>query len=383
MPVQVVVRVEYLIHTIVIVRSVQWLSHSSVSVSCHEGPHPFPCHPPPRGHPAAKDLSAPSTGLRQTVERLWPVEALCQRRLGDPSLPGALWAVDDRGRGAVLLDDYWAQRSVVDFAIVTCSPLYPLGMIREPAESTGSGRRMKGREAIVPRYGTQRSFMLRTLYSWLTMSMLYLFAWPLAVIYLGAPGVAPHETSADWYQIRLLAPVLIAALAAWLWQLSPAPAETMARGRALALFRQGRIWPQALLFLIATPLVLTGFLMVNDPAGAIKLVLLTLAESLAIQILTSGYLHAAFDIVLEDGRANLAAIGLYAAAFAIRASMVVAAEQAEAGGDYTLAIVAGVFVGIIVGGVSSWLRARSGSLLPGVLALWLTFLLLGLGDFYE
>ena len=264
-----------------------------------------------------------------------------------------------------------------------CPPLYALGMIREPAASTERGGRLKGRGAIVPRYGSLRSFMLRTLYSWLTMSMLYLFAWPLAVIYLDAPGVPPHETPADWYQLRLLAPVLIAALAAWLWQLSPAPAETTSLRRALALFRQGQVWPQALLFLLGTPLVLAGFLIAEDPAGGLKLVLVTLAEAAAIQVLTSGYLHAAFDIVLEDGRAHLAAIGLYAAAFAIRASMVVAAEQSEAGGDYTLAIAAGIVVGAIVGGMSSWLRARSGSLLPGILALWLTFLMLGLGDFYE
>jgi hypothetical protein len=256
-------------------------------------------------------------------------------------------------------------------------------MIREPAASTERGGRLKGREAIEPRYGSLRSFMLRTLYSWLTMSMLYLFAWPLAVIYLDAPGVPPHETPTDWYQVRLLAPALIAIVAAWLWQLSPAPAETMSRRRALALFRQGRIWPHALLFLLGTPLVLSGFLIAEDPSGGIKLALLTLAEALAIQVLTSGYLHAAFEIVLKDGRANLAAIGLYAAAFAIRALMVVAAEQSEAGADYTLAIVAGIVVGVIVGGIATWLRARSGSLLPGILALWLAFLMLGLGDLYE
>lgn len=255
-------------------------------------------------------------------------------------------------------------------------------MIREPAESTGRGARLKGRGAIVPRYGSQRSFMLRTLYSWLTMSMLYLFAWPLAVIYLDAPGVPPRETPLDWYQVRLLAPLLIAALAAWLWQLSPAPAETIGRERALAPFRTGKVWPQALLFLLATPLVLTAFLLAEDPAGALKLALLTLAEALAIQILTSGYLHAAFEIVLEDGRANLATTGLYAATFAIRASMVVAAEQSDASPDYTLALVAGVAVGVVVGGAAAWLRARSGSVLPGILALWLTFLMLGLGDFY-
>lgn len=255
-------------------------------------------------------------------------------------------------------------------------------MIREPAGETGRGGRLKGRGAIVPRYGSQRSFVLRTLYSWLTMSMLYLFAWPLMVIYLDAPGVPPHETPVDWYQVRLLAPLVIAVVAAWLWRLSPAPDATLSHGRVVRLFAGGKVWPQALVFLLATPLVLTGFLIAEDPAGGLKLALLTLGEALAIQILTSGYLHAAFDIALEDGRAHLAAVGLFAATFAIRASMVVAAEQSGAGGGYTLAIVAGIVVGVIVGGISSWLRVRSGSLLPGILALWLAFLALSLGDFY-
>lgn len=261
--------------------------------------------------------------------------------------------------------------------------LYPDSMIREPVEQTEHHERLQGREAIIPRYGNLRSFMLRTLYSWLTMSMLYLFAWPLAVIYLDAPGVAPHETPIDWFQLRLLAPVLVAVVATWLWHLSPVPVETLTRERTFGLFRQGRVWPQALLFLSATPLVLTAFLLIEDPAGGLKLVSLTLAEAVVMQILTSGYLHAAFDIVLEDGRAHLAAAGLYAVAFAIRAVMVVSAETTAANDAYQLAIAAGAVVGLIVGGVSSWLRVRSGSLLPGILALWLTFLLLGIGDVYD
>src|SRR5687767_3082237 len=110
--------------------------------------------------------------------------------------------------------------------------LYSVRMIREPGETTGRGGRLKGRGAIGPRYGSTRSFVLRTLYSWLTLSMLYLFAWPLLVIYFGAPSVPPEETPANWYQFRLFAPLLIAAIVLWLWQLSPAPAGTALRARA-------------------------------------------------------------------------------------------------------------------------------------------------------
>ena len=69
--------------------------------------------------------------------------------------------------------------------------MYPLGMIREPVETAERGGRLKGREAIAPRYGSLRSFMLRTLYSWLTMSM------PVSS-FRASPVICPMPPSLRW-----------------------------------------------------------------------------------------------------------------------------------------------------------------------------------------
>jgi hypothetical protein len=243
--------------------------------------------------------------------------------------------------------------------------------------------RLKGREGIVARYGSVRSFTLRLLYSWLTLTMLWTFAWPLLVLLTSAPGVTREETPTGWFQLRLLAPLLTAAAAGWIWHLSPVPTATADRGRMLALVRAGRVWPQVLLFLVGLPLVLSGFLLAEDAGGALKLISLTLAEAIVIQIILSGYLHGAFDLLLPDSRPELPVIGLYALTFALRNTLAASAEETLPQGELLLAASGGIVAGALVGVVSVWLRARSGSLLPGILALWLLFLLLGLGDFYE
>lgn len=242
---------------------------------------------------------------------------------------------------------------------------------------------MKGREAAVARYGSERSFALRLLYSWLTLTILYLFTWPLLVIYADGPAVSPDDTPADWFQLRVLAPVLTALVAGWLWRLSPVPDGTLARERALAVFRQGQVWPQVMIFLLGTILVISAFLLLADPAGALKLILLTLAEALVIQIVISGYVHGAFEMLLHDRRADLIASGTYAATFGLRGILAAASGTGTTSGELVIALLAGAVVGALIGGVSSFLRDRTGALLPGILALWLTFLLLGMSDFYD
>lgn len=241
--------------------------------------------------------------------------------------------------------------------------------------------RLKGRAGAVARYGSVRAFAWRILYSWLTLTMLYLFVWPLLVLLTSAPGVAPEDTPTGWYQLRLLAPVLTAMAVAWIWRLSPVPAETAAPGRLRGLLRAGVVWPQALLFLAGLPLVLAGFLLAEDAPGALKLVLLTLAEAVVIQLVLSGYLHGAFDLLLSE-RPWLAAVGLFALTFAIRGTLAAAAQETLPEGELLLAASGGIVAGALVGALSVWLRARSGSIYPGILALWLLLLLLGLGDFY-
>ena len=243
--------------------------------------------------------------------------------------------------------------------------------------------RMKGREAAATRYGSERSFALRLLYSWLTLTILYLFTWPLLVIYADAPAVNPDDTPVDWFQPRVLAPALTALAAWWLWRLSPVPNVTLSVERALAPFRTGRLWPQLMFFLVGTTVVISIFLLMADPAGALKLVLLTLAEAAVIQIVISGYVHGAFEMLLGDRRADVIAVGTYGATFGLRGLLAAASGTETGSGEMIVALLAGVVVGVIIGAIATLLRNRTGSLLPGFLALWLTFLLLGMADFYD
>jgi hypothetical protein len=225
-------------------------------------------------------------------------------------------------------------------------------------------------DAAVSRYGGVRSFTLRTLYTWLTLSILFAFGWPMLVVYAGAPGVLPIETPGDWFQARFLIAAASAGVAAWLWRVSPAPTDTARPERALALFRRGRVWPQVMVFLLGTLVVLSSLRIIED-AAAVKVVALGLAEALTIQIILSGYLHGAFDLLLEDYRASLATLALFALTFGIRALLASATDD-DAGQDLLfVALLAGMALGVIAGGVSLLLRNRSGSIVPGILAHWL------------
>ncbi|HUG15893.1 MAG TPA: hypothetical protein VMM78_12855 [Thermomicrobiales bacterium] len=245
--------------------------------------------------------------------------------------------------------------------------------------------RLKGQEAIVARYGTRRSFILRLLYSWLTMTMLFSFPWPLAVLIAEAPGGSPWTTPLDWFQVRFLPPALIASIAAWLWTLSPVPSDIIRRERLLAPFHSGRVWPQVMVFLLGMIALTAILLLVENTGGALKLILLTAAEAAVIMILISGYMHAAFDTLLEEYRsiaATLPVLLLYALTFGMRGGLATASEEVLAGDQFVVAMSAGIVAGVIIGAIAVFLRHRSGSLLPGFLALWLVLLLLPLNDFY-
>ncbi len=240
--------------------------------------------------------------------------------------------------------------------------------------------RAKGRDAIIARYGSERSFALRTLYTWLTLTILYLGVWPMLVIYAGAPGVDPEDMPLDWYQPRLLAPLLTAVAAGWLWRASPVPTDTADRERVVALLRRGRLWPQVMLFLAGTIAVVALFLLAENPGGGLRLLLLTLVEATVIGVVVSGYLHGALDLLLRPRQSALAASGLYALTFAMRGMLATASQ--EPGGDALIALAAGLLAGLLIGLVAAGLRAASGSIVPGLLALWLLFLVLGLSGFY-
>jgi hypothetical protein len=82
-----------------------------------------------------------------------------------------------------------------------------------------------------------------------------------------------------------------------------------------------------------------------------------------------------FDLTLDDYRATVATLGLFALTYGMREGL----DAASGSGDFALALAAGGVLGLLIGGVSLWLRAKSGSLLPALLAQWLLlYILVGL-----
>jgi hypothetical protein len=122
--------------------------------------------------------------------------------------------------------------------------------------------------------------------------------------------------------------------------------------------------------------------LVENPGGGLKLTLLALAEALVIQILLSGYLAGTFELLLPEGRPAILTVILYGLTFAMRGALAAAAEETLPQSELVLAVFSGLLVGMLIGAGSLWLRARSGSIFPGILALWLIFVLLGLGDVF-
>ena len=238
--------------------------------------------------------------------------------------------------------------------------------------------RDKGLAAALTRYGSLRSFTLRTLYSWLTLTVLLTFSWPMLVVYAGAPnGVSPRQTPLVWFGARLLVALLSAAAAGLLWRLSPVPSAPADPARATRLFQRtsGRIWPQLLVFLSGLSALLLVLLLAIDPLGALQVALLGLAEALAIQTLLAGYLKGFFDLTLDDYRATVATLALFALTYALREGL----DAASGSGDFALALAAGGALGFLIGVISLWLRAKSGSLLPAMLTqCLLLYILVGL-----
>jgi hypothetical protein len=239
-----------------------------------------------------------------------------------------------------------------------------------------SEARPKGLPAAIERYGSLRAYVLRSLYSWLTLTILFTFTWPLLVVYAGAPAESVVDTSGGWFQIRLLLALFTGAFSTWLWWVSPVPTEVGQPSSALALLRRGKVWPQVLVFLLGLALLLCVLLIIADPAKGLKVASYGLVEAVTVQVLLAGYMHGTFELVLEDSRAYLVTLGLFALTFAIRGGLA-SATQDDFGQDLLIvAAFAGAVVGLVAGGLSLFLRARSGSLLPGVLAYWLLFYIL-------
>jgi hypothetical protein len=90
-------------------------------------------------------------------------------------------------------------------------------------------------------------------------------------------------------------------------------------------------------------------------------------------------LAGVFELLLDPFPAALATLGLFALTYAIRVSLDAGTDENIGGDVVVVAAVAGAVLGAIIGAVALFLRARSGSLLPGILAHWLAlYIIVGL-----
>ncbi|CAN5207431.1 hypothetical protein BH23CHL1_BH23CHL1_26140 [soil metagenome] len=222
---------------------------------------------------------------------------------------------------------------------------------------------------MVARYGSPRSAVGSTLFSWLNLSLLLAFGWPALVVFFDAPTVSIENTPADWFALRLGVAVVGGGLTLLLWKLSPVTVYVATSRAVVGIFRKGMFWTQAVLFLAGVSLLLSALLLEADPGPAGKVVVFGLVEAIAIQVLLSGYMKGALDVLFPSRQSFLYVLGLFAAFFSLRSFAF--AVTASGGGENTiLALLAGGLLGIVFGSVSLMLRDRSGSLLPGILVHW-------------
>jgi hypothetical protein len=222
---------------------------------------------------------------------------------------------------------------------------------------------------VVLHYGSERWALLRTMYTWLNLTILLTFGWPVLVSFFNAPAGTPDETPFSWFLPRLLIPVATGLLVARFWRTSHVPAGVARPEAALRLFTAGQIWPQVVLFLTGVLVALTIYMLVVDPAAGLKVLLLGLAETLVVQMLIAGLVKCTYEVLdAEPVRTFLICTGLFALTFAARSG--IAAAQQSAPGEVSImaAILAGLVAGGLIGAVTLFLRDRSGSLYPGVVA---------------
>lgn len=225
---------------------------------------------------------------------------------------------------------------------------------------------------LVLRFGSERGATVRTLYAWLNLTLLLVFAWPLLVVFFDAPSVTPADTPGDWFALRLAAPVLVTAIALRIWWASGAPRHVAVRAGLRDLAASGQLWIQVTAFLAILTVVLAVVLLLSDPTAAAKVLLLGLFEALAIQLIVPGYVKTTFEALEADpGRAFWICVALLALTFALRGTMVAAVEPDVAPEVVAGAAIALGLAGVLLGAAFVYLRDRTGSLLPGFLLAWL------------
>lgn len=228
---------------------------------------------------------------------------------------------------------------------------------------------------ILARYGTQRVAIATTLFAWTNISLLLAFGWAALVVSFDAPAVGAELLPVDWFIVRMAIIIIAAGLTFQFWRSSMVPMTSATITAARNTYRKSMLWTQGMLFLTGISLALAILLLMINPGQAGKLLLFGILEVFVVQALFNGYVKTMLEVMLDRSRATLIVIGLFATFFGLQ-SFAIAVTAVNTGQNYWLALLAGAFLGAMVGIVTTLLRDRSGSIWPGFLVQLLVFSLL-------
>lgn len=246
-------------------------------------------------------------------------------------------------------------------------------MARNEAQTTGN---LDGAaRLIIARYGSKRVAIGTTMFAWVNISLLLAFGWAALVVAVDAPAMGVEHLPGDWFAVRLAIVLVGAALTIQFWRSSMVPMTSLSIVAARDTYRKNMLWTQGMLFLTGISLVLGVLLLMIDPGQATKLLVFGIVEVFAIQALFNGYVKTMLEALLDRSRSLMIVVGLFAAFFGLQ-SFALAVTSVNAGQNYWLALLAGAFLGTMVGVVTALLRERAGSLWPGFLVQLLVFSLL-------
>jgi len=228
--------------------------------------------------------------------------------------------------------------------------------------------RERERPAVVTATAAHSSLTrLKRLYRWLNLTLVHQAVWPLVVLLLGAPALAPAETPLRWFVVRLAAPAVAAGLALLFLVQSPVAATPVERQAGPEPLRPSMARRQVWVASLGLPLMVGAARLLAGPVEpAAKLLLFGAADVLAFQLIHFGVVARSFPP--DEGQ--VAAVGLFGASWALRGALL-AALDANPGNGIALGALAGLALGLLVGALSRALRAWPGGFWPAAATHWL------------
>jgi len=228
-----------------------------------------------------------------------------------------------------------------------------LDRAREPPASDRVARADRGfRDRLVA---------FKRFYRWLNLSLVHHGLWPMLLLLAGAPDGSVAALDGTWFAVRLVGPLLAAALAlVYLGQWQTGAGFSAPRA-------PGALAEQARFALVALPVLLVVARLASGPVPEVGRVLgFGLADVAAFHLIHFGVVAGAYADRL---RGQAAAVGFFALAWAGRDATLTALGPDQ--GSVVLAFGGGFVAGLGVALVARALRRWPGGWYPAIAAHWL------------